>query len=282
MESGGNPFWPHERSAFQTPQHPSRIASLGIKESMESSQVYSQLPNLSFSSKVVLSIQFYPSSMSPFGNTFSSLMHAALFEPPPGLVVSAPDVQAPNHASQQHIVVPVAPVHPTMPQPPTNSPSVVAPALGVRVSIASSTSLSNASSNTQKQKSSDIWSANEDKWISLNRGNLGRVGTGLSNPLCRRIYRYTMPEQLGQHEKDIHKRKANQACSGAESSCWEFYSQMEDLIGGTPKVNGLGDGFIGEDFVNPEVISLVEDEDMAAVEGEGGLPKAREGDVGVS
>ncbi|MCO5597745.1 hypothetical protein L7F22_051826 [Adiantum nelumboides] len=58
---------------------------------------------------------------------------------------------------------------------------------------------------------------------------------------------------------------------------------MEDLIGGTPKVSWLGDGFIGEDFVNPEVVSLAEDEDMAAAaEGEGGLPEAGEGDVGVS
>ncbi|MCO5551110.1 hypothetical protein L7F22_004607 [Adiantum nelumboides] len=182
---GGNPFRAHKRSAFQTPQRPSRIASLGIEESMEPSQVHSQLPDISFSSEMVPSTQFYPSSMSPFGNTFSSLMHAALFEPPPGLAVSVPDVQAPaivasSHAFQQQMAVPVAPVQPTMAHPHVNSPSVVSPAPGARVSTATSTSLPNAGSNTRKRKSSDIWSANEvnvlldlyeDKWISLNRGN---------------------------------------------------------------------------------------------------------------
>ncbi|MCO5551113.1 hypothetical protein L7F22_004610 [Adiantum nelumboides] len=132
-EGGDNTFRAHEKSAFQTPQCPSRIASLRIEESMESSQVHSQLPDLSFSLEVVPNTQFYPSSISPFENTFLSLMHAARFEPPLGLTVSALYVQvsavvAPSHAFQQQMAVPVTPVQPTMTHPHVNSPSVVSSA----------------------------------------------------------------------------------------------------------------------------------------------------------
>ncbi|MCO5591814.1 hypothetical protein L7F22_045806 [Adiantum nelumboides] len=105
----------------QAPQFPSRIASLGNEESMEPCQVDSQLAILSYSSEVVPSTQTHPSSMSPFWNTFSSMMHATLFEPPPSLAMPIlPNAQVPTfvapttlvahiHDSQQHMV---APVHP--------------------------------------------------------------------------------------------------------------------------------------------------------------------------
>ncbi|MCO5592131.1 hypothetical protein L7F22_046126 [Adiantum nelumboides] len=196
--------------------------------------------------------------MSPFGNTFSSLMHVALFEPPLGVAVLAAYVQAlavlaPSHASQQRMVVPVAPTYPTMPQPPANSPRVVSPAPGARVPIATFTPSLNANSNTRKRKLLDIWYASEmnvlldlyeDKWISLNRGNFkAKHWTELT--------------------RDI------------QTHCAVAFTDTHCLN------KGLGDGFTGEDFVNLEVVSLAEDEDMATTEGEGGLPKAGEGDVGV-
>ncbi|MCO5551111.1 hypothetical protein L7F22_004608 [Adiantum nelumboides] len=82
-------------------------------------------------------------------------------------------------------------------------------------------------------------------------------------------------------KKTFVKEEQKKACSGAEPSRREFYSRMEDLIGDTPKVSGLGDGFTGEDFVNPEVVSLAEDENSAAAEDDGGLPAAGEGDTRV-
>ncbi|MCO5569162.1 hypothetical protein L7F22_022872 [Adiantum nelumboides] len=182
-----------------------------------------------------------------------------------------------------------------MSQPPTNSPSVASPALGAHVPIATSMPSSNAGSNTQKLKSLDIWSANEvnvlldfyeDKWISLNRGNFkAKHRTELARDIQTRCVVAFIDTQVWNKwdnmKKTFIKEKQKEACFGAEPSLWEFYSQMEDLIGGTPKVSRLGDGFIGEYFVNLEVISLAEDEDMAAAEGKGGLLEAREGDVGV-
>ncbi|MCO5548530.1 hypothetical protein L7F22_001990 [Adiantum nelumboides] len=183
-----------------------------------------------------------------------------------------------------------------MPQSPTNSLSVVLPALSARVPIATSMPSSNVVSNTRKRKSSNIWSANEvnvlldlyeDKWISLNRGNLkAKHWTELARDIqtrCAVAFTYTQCRNKWDNmQKTFIKEKQKEVCSSAEPFCWEFYSQMEDLIGGTPKVSGLGDGFTGEDFVNLEVVSLAEDEDMAAAEGEGGLPEVGEGDVGVS
>ncbi|MCO5550828.1 hypothetical protein L7F22_004321 [Adiantum nelumboides] len=182
------------------------------------------------------------------------------------------------------MVVPVVPMHPTMPQPPTNSPRVVSPAPGARVPIATCTPSSNAGSNTRKRKASDIWYANEvnvlldlyeDKWISLNRGNFkAKDWTELAWDIQTRCaFAFTDTQcrnKWDNMKKTFIREKQKEACSGAESSRWEFYSRMEDLIGGTPKVSGLGDGFIGEYFVTPKVISLAEDEDMAAAEGEGG------------
>ncbi|MCO5546788.1 hypothetical protein L7F22_000224 [Adiantum nelumboides] len=75
-------------------------------------------------------------------------------------------------------------------------------------------------------------------------------------------------------KKTFVKENQKEACFGAKPSRWEFYSRMDDLIGDTPKVSGLGDAFTWEDFVNPEVVSLGEDEDMAAVKGRGGVPVA--------
>ncbi|MCO5599371.1 hypothetical protein L7F22_053473 [Adiantum nelumboides] len=165
-----------------------------------------------------------------------------------------------------------------------------------RVPISTSTQSSNAVSNTRKWKSSDIWSANEvnilldlyeDKWISLNRGNFkAKHWTELAWDIqthCAVAFTDAQCQNKWDNMKNTFiKEKQKEACSGVEPSHWEFYSRMEDLIGGTPKVSGLGDGFTGEDFVNLEVVSLAEDEDMAATEGEGGLPEAGERDVGVS
>ncbi|MCO5568903.1 hypothetical protein L7F22_022605 [Adiantum nelumboides] len=190
---------------------------------------------------MVPSTQFYPSSMSPFGNTFSSLTHAALFEPPPGLAVSAPDVQvpivlAPSHASQQRMVVPVASMHPTMPQLPTNSPSVVSPAFDAHVPIATSMPSSNVGSNTHKQKSSYTWSANEvnvlldlyeDKWMSPNRGNFkAKHWTELARDIqtrCAVAFTDTQCQNKWDNmKKTFIKEKQKEACFGAEPSRWEF------------------------------------------------------------
>ncbi|MCO5554867.1 hypothetical protein L7F22_008404 [Adiantum nelumboides] len=98
-------------------------------------------------------------------------------------------------------------------------------------------------------------------------------GIAFTNTQCR--------NKWDNMKKTFVKEKQKEACSSAEPSRWEFYSRMEDLIGGTPKGSGLGDGFTGEDFVNPKFVSLAKDEDMAAIEGEGNVPIAKEVDVEV-
>ncbi|MCO5606620.1 hypothetical protein L7F22_060808 [Adiantum nelumboides] len=123
---------------------------------------------------------------------------------------------------------------------------------------------------------SDIWSVNEanvlldlyeDKWISLNRGNFkAKHWTKLARDIqtrCAITFTNTQCQNKWDNiKKTFIKENQKEASSGAEPSRWEFYSLMEELIGDTPKVSRIGDGFTGEDFVNPKVVSLVEDENM--------------------
>ncbi|MCO5603390.1 hypothetical protein L7F22_057540 [Adiantum nelumboides] len=132
---------------------------------MEPSQVDSQPADLSFSSEVVPSTQIYPSSMSPFGNTFSSMIHAYLFEPPLGFAMPVPDAQVPTvvtpiHDSQQRMIAPVSPLHhpfatprvaTTALHPPTNAPCAISPSPSARVSRATSTASSNGFSNLKSE-----------------------------------------------------------------------------------------------------------------------------------
>ncbi|MCO5554684.1 hypothetical protein L7F22_008217 [Adiantum nelumboides] len=67
------------------------------------------------------------------------------------------------------------------------------------------------------------------------------------------------------------KEKQKESASGSEPSRWEYFSRMEDLLGSTPKVSGLVDGFTGDDFVNPELVSLAEDEDIGTEDNDAGV-----------
>ncbi|MCO5583919.1 hypothetical protein L7F22_037836 [Adiantum nelumboides] len=124
----------------------------------------------------------------------------------------------------------------------------------------------------------------EDKWISLNRGNFkakhwSELAQDIQNR-CGVLFTYTQWETM---KKMYMKEKQKESSSGAEPSRWDFYSRMEDLLGGTPKVSGLNDGFRGEEFVIPEVVSLAEDEDMVAsvADEEGGLPYGEEDEASI-
>ncbi|MCO5554683.1 hypothetical protein L7F22_008216 [Adiantum nelumboides] len=128
----------------------------------------------------------------------------------------------------------------------------------------------------QRKKSSDIWCTTdvsvlldlyEDKWISINRGNFkakhwteiscdihAQRGIVFSESQCKNKW-----ENM---KKTFMKEKQKESAFGAEPSRWEYFSCREDLLGSTPKVSGLADGFTGDDFVNREVVSLAEDEDI--------------------
>ncbi|MCO5568090.1 hypothetical protein L7F22_021786 [Adiantum nelumboides] len=129
----------------------------------------------------------------------------------------------------------------------------------------------------KKLKSNEIWAAStinvlfdlyKDKWISINRGNFkAKHWTEVARDLnahCSTESAETRCKYKWENMKRTFiKEKHKEEKSGAEPSWREFFSRMADIIGGTPKVRGLQDGFNGEQFVAPDVVSLAEEEEGA-------------------
>ncbi|MCO5612972.1 hypothetical protein L7F22_067245 [Adiantum nelumboides] len=196
-------------------------------------------------------------------------MHSAMYEPPPMV-------------SSSRLTTPPRPL--TQP-PPTSSATSVhtsTPSEGRPLPRTSNASNPSSSSTSRCKKSSDIWSASdvnvmldlyEDKCISLNRGNFkvkhwaeiardihAQTGINFMESQCKNKW-----ENM---KKTFMKEKKKEPNSCAEPFRWEYFNRMEDLLGGTPKVSGLADGFNG---INLDGVSLVEDEDMGGEENDGGV-----------
>ncbi|MCO5609664.1 hypothetical protein L7F22_063894 [Adiantum nelumboides] len=198
----------------------------------------------------------------------------AMPEPPPPMQTELQEVEAPlDKVQEQEIRTP----------PPTTMELAVSEKISWQSTAGEGISRGNRcreAPTEKKLKSNVIWAASiinvlldlyEHKWITINRGNFkakhwvevardlnARCGTEFSETQCK--YKW---ENM---KRTFIKEKQKKEKSGAEFSQWKFFSRMADLIGGTPKVRGLQDGFNGEQFVAPDVVSLAEEEEGAPAE----------------
>ncbi|MCO5591949.1 hypothetical protein L7F22_045942 [Adiantum nelumboides] len=94
-------------------------------------------------------------------------------------------------------------------------------------------------------------------WVEISRDIHAQRGIVFSKSQCKNKW-----ENM---KKTFMKEKQKELALRAEPSRWEYFLHMEDLLGSTPKVSGLANSFTSDEFVNSDVMSLV-DEDIGAKE----------------
>ncbi|MCO5572293.1 hypothetical protein L7F22_026046 [Adiantum nelumboides] len=307
-------------SAFHFPHCPSQSLALSWLALESVKQLESQVSASHFSPKLVANTQSLSQPFMAFDHNYTKLMNVALYDSQPDmsspLMITSATTRLFSHPSSlsnraaPHVASPTTnhgpspaanPIHPlpSTPPPTSISPTVLAPSLvsSARPPTRSNnvTHSSSGTSSSRRKKSSDIWSVNnvnvlldlyEDKWISLNRGNFkAKHWTEIARDILAQIgvvfTEFQCKNKWENMKKSFMKEKQKESATGAEPSRWEYFARMEDLLGGTPKVSGLNDDFTGEQFVNPDVVSLAEDEDMCARDDEGGAAMGEEEEVNV-
>ncbi|MCO5584420.1 hypothetical protein L7F22_038347 [Adiantum nelumboides] len=134
-------------------------------DTMEFSQMDSQLSKFQFSPNMVPNSQTLPQSFLPFVNNFTSLMHGALFRPPPTTFVAF--VTSPSDVAQHPTSTsPIAPIgalraQATSPVAAVSTPNPRVSKDRVPSSQSNSTSPPTTRPTTCKRKGSNIWPTSE-------------------------------------------------------------------------------------------------------------------------